>query len=309
MSDYRFGFRGTDHYGKAGTTDQIRDSMALWLQWGWLGVGAFTNVTFATQPPYGGTPSRLRPVLDPRFPTASPTGTVVWEAFRADWVWESGVAYPTAPTAWSGVYVGGTFVPTASTGVYRHTVSYPEGRVYFANALPTGAAVSGEYSYRHVHVRRADEPWFQALLERSLRADETRPSGLFPQNRVELPAVVLEPVNRVASRPYEIGSLARIHRQDVLLHALAETDWECGRLHDVLADQYDRRIPSFDRNAVAFPLDYRGALASGAMTYPQLVVAAPWRQIRVANVQSSPPAELGGLHWSTVRFTLEVDCP
>jgi hypothetical protein len=309
VSDYRFGFRAVDHYGAARVTDQLRENLSLWLQWGFLGVGAFTNVGFGSAPAHGGQPSRLRAVFDPRYPAGGATGTTVWEGFRADWVWESGVPYATAPTAYSGVHVGGTFAPASATGAYAHRVSYPEGRVYFASPLASGTPVSGEFAFRHVHVRRADEPWFQELAERSLRADEPATSGLFPQNRVELPAVVLQPVNRVDCRPYEIGSPARIHRQDVLLHALAETPGECGRLHDVLADQYDRRVPAFDLDAATLPLDYRGGLAPGARTFPQLVAAAPWRQIRVADVKSSPPARVGGLHWATVRYTLEVDCP
>lgn len=94
------------------------------------------------------------------------------------------------------------------------------------------------------------------------------------------------------------------------MHVLAETPWERRRYHDILVEQYDKRIQSFDRNNITFPLDFQGTPISGAMTYPQLAQENPWRQMRVHNVQSTPQGEVGNkLFWTTVRYTLEIDCP
>jgi len=313
-----YGFKNVSQLGTALVSDQIEASIYSWLEWALLGIGSFSSVSLSTQTAHGSKyGAKLRPVLDPRYP-ADAGYTYIFEGVRSDWIWESGIEYSSQPIQISGVYVSGTYVPSTSSGIYQHQILYPEGRVVFTNALPTGADIQVEHSYRQVHVRRADESWFQSLMFRSFRADEDfqSPPGsggawdILSQNRVQLPAVVIETVDSVNMRPLEIGSGARIHRQPVLFHILSETPWERRRLHDILIEQYDKRIPSFDRNGITFPLDYQGGLMVGAKTYPQLVEANPWRQIRIVDVQSTQQEEFGKkLYWSTVRFVTEVDAP
>lgn len=318
MADSFYGFKGVDHLAQALVGDQLELNVYSWLRWGLLGVGAFTGVTDPSgAAPHGGAPAKLRPVVDPRY--APPAGTTYFfEGARPDWVWETGVPYAVQPAPVSGVWVDGAFVPAAATGVYAHRVNYPEGRVYFPTPVPTGADVRATHAYRTVHVRRADEPWFREAAFRSLRADEAfaAPAGsggsweVLAQNRVPLPALVVEVVNRVGLTPLEVGGSARIHRQDCVVHVLAETPWDARRLHDLLVEQYDKRVPTFDANAVTFPLDAAGAPASGALTFPGLAAAHPWRTVRVARVDSVPQDDLGGkLYWTAVRYGLEIEAP
>ena len=157
MADPLYGFKNVSQYGQTLVSDQLESNLYMWLQWGMLGIGGFTNVAF---------PARLRPVIDPRVTT--PKGTTnFFEGSRSDWVWQSGVPYSSQPLAYSGLYVSGTFVPANSTGVYQHSVSYDQGKIIFANPQPTGLPVSGTYCYRNTTVRRSDEQWFQTLLLRS----------------------------------------------------------------------------------------------------------------------------------------------
>ncbi len=189
----------------------------------------------------------------------------------------------------------------------------------FDNAIPGTSFVQVQYSYRSVQVRLATEPWWKAAAFRSLRTDDiqyTNPAAsggawdVLSQNRVQLPALVVEDVPRAFATPLEIGNSTRIHNQDFLIHVLAETPWERRRLHDVLMEQYDKRIPSYDRNEVTFPLDPLGRVRNGALTYPQLVEANPWRQIRVAGAQSAEQEDISEkFYWCTVRYTLSVDAP
>lgn len=316
--DAIYGFKNVTQLGQSLISDQLESNVYCWLNWGLLGVGAFTSVTLNSNSPHGSIPqAKLRPTLDPRYPVA--TGKCrIFEANRSDWVWESGIPYAQQPTQISGVYVDNTFVPSSSTGTYAHQILYPEGRVLFNTPIPSGSDVRLEYSYKQVHVRRANEPWFQTLMVRSYRSDEDfqSPPGsggawdILSQNRVQLPAYIIEPVNRVKLTPYEIGNTARIHEQDMFVHVMSETPWDARRLHDILIEQYDKRIPSFDRNQVTFPLDAKGALVAGAKTYPEMVADSPWRQIRIKDVHSTPQEDLGNkLYWTTVRFKLEIDAP
>jgi hypothetical protein len=312
MADPQFGFRGVDDYGDYLVTDRLETNVVSWLQWGLLGIGAFDNVQVGDLSAHGAKDrSRLRPVSDPRYPAGT-----VWQGLRSQWVWESGVPYAVQPRAFSGVYVSGTFYsPTGAT--HPHRVSYPEGRVYFSGAVPTGATVQAGHSYRHVQVHRADAPWFQTVTYRSFRADDAQweqPAGsggawdILAQNRIQLPCMVVEPVPRTELKALEIGNYARVHRQDVLVHILAETPWEEAKGHDILVSQFDKRIPTFDPELATVPLKFDGSLTSGAKTFPELVGLHPWRQVRIAGVGAVDNGEVAkSLYWCTVKLTCELD--
>ncbi len=315
MADGLYGFKSVDQYGSALSTDQLEYSVATWLQWGLLSIGAFNTAEKGGATAHGSKdPSQLRPLVDPRY-----TNGTAWQGLRSEWVWETGVSYAVQPIRPSGVYVNNVFVPASSTGPYAHKVSYPEGRIYFSGTVPATSVVHCPHSYRHVQVRRADEPWFQALALNSFRADDTQwtqASGsggawdVLAQNRVQLPAMVVEPVASVTLKGSEIGSAARIHTQPMLVHVFAETPWERNRLHDVLVEQFDKRIVGVDANTVPRPLNYDGSVATPCLSYPDQAQQYRWRTIRVTDVGSADNDKLGErVHWCSVRLTLEVDAP
>lgn len=306
-----FGFKGQiSAYGDAVLTDQIESNLCGWLGWSLLGIGAYENLTLAHDR------SRLRPANDPRY-----AANTVWQASRADWVWESGVDFATQPIQISGVHVDGVFHATSTaTGVYAHRINHPLGQVVFSGAIPTGAVVRVEHSPRFVQVRRADEPWFHQVAFRSFDSEDDQfsvPSSsggdgwaVLAENRVQLPAVVVEPAFGVSFRSLEIGNAAGVYSENWLVHVLSETPWDRKRLHDVLAKQADKRIPTFDRNVAPMPLDYLGRPTASAMTYPQMCEAHPWAQLRVAEVTSVGREPLGRhLYCGTVRYRIEADLP
>lgn len=304
------GFKGNlASYGDSVLTDQIESSLHGWLTWSLLGVGAFENVELASAR------SRLRPANDPRY-----VANTVWQAGRSDWVWESGVEHATQPIRVSGVWVNDVFHPTAATGTYAHRVNYPLGQVVFSGAVPATSVVKVEHSPRFVQVRRADEPWFHAVAYRSFLSDDPQfetPSAsggggwaTLAENRVQLPVVVVEPAFGVGFEPLEIGNGAGTYSENWLLHVLAETPWDRKKLHDILAKQVEKRVPTFDRDGVAMPLDAYGRPVASAMVYPDMCEAAPWHQLRVAEVTSVGQRPVGRhLYSATVRFRVEVDTP
>lgn len=309
----KYNFRGnTTDYSSFLITEQLETNLTTWLGWSLLGIGAFQNITRSTTVAYGGDPSRLRPVNDPRYTTNK-----VWQGNRSDWCWESGIAYNTQPISVSGVWVNGIF--SSPTGTYPHYINYEHGQVFFSGAIPATSVVQVERSQKFVTVRRSDEPWFKSIMNGSLRVDDAQFSGATPsgqwtglaENRVCLPVLVVEPVlNPRTAKPLELGNTSRIQQEDFLVHIITETPWDRKRLSSILNDQYDKRIISFDMNTIDFPLDYRGTPTPSAMTYPQLCQTHPWLQIRVPEVTCVDNEPIGNkIWWSTCRFTLELDAP
>lgn len=314
-----FNFRGsTTDYGTYLITEQLETNLTTWLGWSLLGIGAFNNITRSTTVAYGGDPSRLRPALDPRISgslTTSPTGSTIWQGNRSDWCWESGIAYTTQPINISGVWVNNTF--STPTGTYPHRINYQNGQVIFSGSIPVTSVVQVERAQKFVTIRKSDDPWFKSILNGSLRVDDPQfstnsPSGQWTQlaeNRVVLPVLVVEPVlNPRTAKPLELGNTSRIQQEDFLIHIIAETPWDRKRLSSLLTDQYDKRIMSFDMNAVSFPLNYQGGPTPSAMTYPQLCQAHPWSQIRMADITCVDNQPIGNkIWWSTCRYILELD--
>lgn len=312
-----FKFRGVTEVGNALLSDQLETNLYAWLNHCLLQTGAFFNITIPPSGysyPYSAPQHRLRPVDDPNYDAGQ-----VWEGFRKDWVWETGVDYRIQPIRVSGVYVQGDFYPLAETGVYAHHVEYPLGRVVFDSAIPATSVVTCEFSPRLYQVYTADTPFWQEFQTDSFRADDptyllagSGNWGILGANRVQLPAVVIEADFRTDRYPYEIGAESQIVKQDVLFHVFAETRTDAKRLHDALTYQKDKTIRSFDVNAVpvgAAPLDENGTPGASGFMYPDLVDNFGWRLFNVVGVRSSPEPRTGRLFRANVRWTVEVDSP
>lgn len=311
-------FKGVTNLGLPLETDQLESNVASFFQWGALGVGAFSNVNISSVAPYGGRRDRLRLSSDPNFDNGQ-----VWEGYRKDWVWERDVEYDYQPIAISGVYVNGDFVPSSATGAYEHHVDYPNGRVVFENPIPTGSVVTCEYSYRNIQVATADVPWFKLLQQNSFRVDEEFQSAtdsgewsVLPQNRMQLPALVIEATPHFSRRGKQIGG-GEICTQEVLIHVLAENRTDMKKWVDICANQFQHRVSMFDCGAVAeanaYPLLADGSLASGAKMYPELVSSNAdggyfLRQLWFKDIRGVGSYESHGSLWfASVRATVEFD--
>lgn len=287
-----FLFHNVDHIGEFHTGEQLKFNLMEWLKWGLLNIGAFRNVSRSSL--YGQNDknlSNLIVVADPRYAT-----NTVWQGGRQDWVWEDNLDYEHQPLTVSGVWVNNTFYSSSTTGAYAHTILYPEGRVLFATGVAATNTVQVEHSYRLVQVRNADEPWWHEFQRRSLNPDDVQLSqvagsggswDVLAQNRIQLPAIVVQSVGRITKKPYEIGAVNHIHQQDFLLHVVTETDTEVERISGILADQQDHQLPTCDFNEITYPLDANGTPVSGAMTFPELCAAQPWKTFHIAKAVSS----------------------
>lgn len=306
-------FKGATRVDKALLNAQLEANLVSFFNWGFLEIGAFSNIYIDTSGHYG-TFSTLSYTKDPRY-----TDGQIWQGFRQNWVYESGLQYNTQPIIISGVYVNGGFYPSNTTGTYKHHVDYQRGRIVFDTAIPTTSVVKAEYSYKHVSVVDAEVPWIRELQKNSYRVDDahftTPASGMWAMigdNRIQLPAIIVEIESNRGFKPYQLGQGQYVN-QGVNIHIIGETPFDKNQLMDIVSNQHDKTIYMYDRNVVRdsglFPLDYRGALNSGAWTYPNLVQSEGsmtyWRKLTFKDTRVIP-LKVADYYGATVKTTCEV---
>jgi len=313
-------FSKVSHIGDTLFTSEIESNLKWYMDWGLAGIGGWTDIDKPTSGAFGGDFSTLRPVQDPSY-----TDGQVWESARKDWVWETGNLYSDDGTDYSatqisGVYVSDTLYPTGH-GTYGHHYDYPNGRVIFDTAITTTADVQLEYSYRNVQVYIADQaPWWDELQYDSLRVDDSSYDvagsgawGILANNRVQMPAIVIESVPRRRFSPYQLGDTSQFVRQDVLFHIVAESRWWRNQLLDIVSLQKDEQVWLYNSNTVAssgaFPLDYRGMAVANPNNYDDIVENTSYRYLlaKIADISVSEMESYNSrLHEATVRATFEV---
>jgi hypothetical protein len=318
-----------DHIGEANTSIQLGNNLVSWLKHAFLEMGAWVNIPTGTTSYYGGADlSRLYPVDDPNY-----TDYQVWQAFRKDWVYESGgsISYPSGdPIVCSGVFVGSTFyLSSSTTGAYAHRVEFPAGRIVFLNsgaigsgAISQSSTIKAAYSYNFIQVTEVDEDNFNQFQYSSMRADNSHflqfGSGSWDvdwRNRVQLPAVMVQIVPQGTSKPVQLGTLQAWEYQRVFFHIFAEDPIWCKQLRDILKAQHDRTIPIYDVNKVqrsgVYPLDAYGSLRGSGLLYPQLVEESGnggyrYKVIRFTNVtHANARSPHPKLHGALVSMNIE----
>ena len=285
MADSTNNLKGFDELRDATLNNEIQDSLVEFFDWGLLEKGNYYNVSIPTSGAYGGDKHRLRLVDEPSY-----TYGQVWEGFRENWVWQSGISHSPAPLVndnasypgVSGVFVDGDFRPSSGVGPHAHYIDHFLGRVVFDSAIATGSTVEAEYSYKWINVCYANNvPWLREIQYNSRRIDN--PEFLaekkgdwdqLAQTRFQLPAVAVEIVPRRTFRGYQIGGGQWVYT-DVLFHIVAEDEYTRNKLIDVITFQNDKTIYTIDINRLdrenKYPLDHRGSPNSGALRYPDVV--------------------------------------
>jgi hypothetical protein len=312
--------KGAAEFGNNLISNQLEVNIADFFSWGLLNVGSFFNVNMPTSGVYGGDFSRLRPVKDPNFNDGQ-----IWESARSNWVWESGLEYSQQPIRVSGITVNNTFYPQNTTGTYGHYIDYPKGRVVFNSAISTSSVVKAQYSYKWANFLTSNAPFFRDIQFRSARVDDSTflqfASGYWSQlsqNRVQLPAVMIESTSRFSFTGMELGGGHYLDK-DVLFYVMAETKWERNNLADMIAYQIDKKIFMYNVDLVAqnnkFPLTPLGSISSNALTYPQLIRETGdsgfrYKELIFKNVVGQ---EIGvdsqNLYLGLIRVTFQVRMP
>ena len=315
-----FDLKGFSNVNQLSLSNHLQDNIIEFVDWALLNKGNYFNVSIGELAPNGYDYSKLRMVSNEHYSSGQ-----VWEGFRNNWVWQSGVAASPAPTVdyndmypgISGVYVDSVFYPTDTTGDYAHHVDYFNGRVIFDSPIPTGSTVQAEYSYKWINIVYANSiPWIREIQYRSYdinseffqtgKGDWDTPA----ETRLQLPAIGIEIVPRRSLRGYQLGGGQWVYT-DVLFHCLAEDELTRNQLVDIISLQADKKVPTFDSNLVAssgdFPLDYRGVPTSGALNFPNLVAKHKGNYIRFVNpsVQGMDMIN-NNMYGGIVKITTEV---
>ena len=315
MSDHTQ-FRAVTSFNQPLIISSLEHNLKDWISWSMLKIGGWVNVTTGNSKLVGGnSASTLQKVSDPSY-----TNNTVFQSPRKDWVYESGVNYA-SPT-------GGTFNPlpvkvysnnVEITGTGSYYINYPEGRVIFST--PQNGTIKAQYSYRAVQVYTYDEANWTMEVNYESQASPDQWSlnlgsgdySISSTSRMQLPAIVVQPVSRGSSSPFELGTLCAYNRQDVLFHILTENRMTRNNLADVFRFQKGKDIILYDLYKVyasgAFPLDYRGMVVNNPPFYPDIVnnSSLVFRQatiedVSITNIETKTP----NLHWAIVRATLEV---
>jgi hypothetical protein len=308
--------KGFTTFGDSTVTNDVRQNLISFFDYGLIEKSGFINVEIPTTGYYGGSDHQLRLVDDPRYTTGQ-----VWEGFRSNWVWESGVgaltsvnpAYPGV----SGVYVNGDFYPTSTAGDYAHHINHPLGRIVFDSPISTTSTVTCEYSYKYVNVTEVDGlNWFKQVQQKSERSDSSNfinnsgEWGILADNRYQLPAIGIEVVNARKMTPHAIGGGQNVFT-DLLFHCVAEDVYTRDHLIDIVSLQNEKVFYSYNLDTIAssgaFPLDYRGVPVSGALQYPDLINQHQSSKIRLINSSFDSVYSLTpNIHVGTVKVTTEL---
>lgn len=299
---------------------EIETNLKYYIDWSLLHVGGWSNVNIPQTGIQGGTQHTLRYTVDPSYNNGQ-----VWEGFRKDWVWETGVEFDddVEPIQITGVKVGST-VYGSGHATYGWHINYPLGRVIFNSAIPTGSNVQCEHSYRWCQTYVADDAlwWHEIQYESHDTTDQFIQANhslgdwsIGSYNRVQMPSVIIECVPNGGAVGYELGNNALTRSQDVLLHIVAENRQDRNKLVDYFVSQKDKVIWLFDSDRMieemGFPLDYRGTLV-GENMYPDLVAASgdggyAWKKCYIVDANASEVQSwTSKLYEGIVRLKLEV---
>lgn len=304
--------KGFSYFNDNVLDDQLRANLLSFFTWGFLNKSAYQNVRIPTSGQYGEDKSRLQLVKDERY-----TYGKVWQAFKTNLVWESGVNTPTQPIQVSGVYVDNIFRPLSGVGPHSHQVDYNTGRVVFNSAISTSSSVKMEYSYRDVQIRDSQEvPFIRQLQTGSFRLDQANfnqsdkgDTFVNPENKIQSPCVVFEVTSNVRFRPYQVGG-GQYARTKVIAHVMSDNDRLGTKIASMLSMQNEKAIETFDVSEIAkqnlSPLDSKGSIRAGALTHPQMVEQYRWKKMILNGMEPVEGQWLSDIFYIPVKFYAEV---
>lgn len=266
-------FTRVSNFGDDTITEIISANLVSFLDWGFIDIGAYNNVTVGTTDSAGLDYASLQPLSVP----GQSAGTI-WQTQRMNWVWEDGLSVGT-PISISGVTIDGTLRASGDSG-YEHYYDYPNGNVVFSSAKSLNSVMTINHSFKTVQVQEtSSQNLFKRIQEHTLGDSinfnqEGKDEYSRYRTRIQLPWVGVEMVPGNFVRGVELGNSLEYKDLEVIFHILGDDESIITKIHDIVNGQHRRKIYLYDTNLVAnsgeFPLDYRGMPITGAKTYPEL---------------------------------------
>lgn len=258
--------KGTNNIAKPGYREVLRDNIISWLDESFLNIGGLIDAVDVNTA-FG------------KFNQLTKLSSTEYYSRRGNWVWE-----PNFGISISGVYVNNILQTSG------YSINYRDGIVKFNS--PVNLPVSVNYSHKYIEVFNAQENNFFRIDDESFEVHDgffVTGSGLeLPKNRIQLPAVAVETVNRDTRTPYEIGNTSHFRDTQVILRVLSNTDSVSSRIADFITDQKETSIQMFDTEKVAmsgyYPLNYNGELNFISGYHSYLSNSLPYDTIKNSNV-------------------------
>jgi hypothetical protein len=318
MTNY-YGLKGFNSIHDHSLNNNIQDALVEYFDWALLEKGNYFNVTKGELSPNGQDMSKLRLSSNDSYVSGQ-----VWEGFRKNWIWQSGVSGVDMPApivgsnpnfpGISGVYVNNQFCPTSGTGQYAHKIDYFNGRVIFDSPIPVNSLVQAEYSYKYINIVYSNNvPWL-----REIQTNTKQPTSNFydvssgswdipPETRLQLPAIAFEVVPVRRFKGYQLGGGQWVYT-DVIAHCIAEDEQTRNMLVDIVSLQNDKNVSIIDSDKLheedKYPLNSMGFPNPSALLYPELIENYYGGNFRIENsvvekMDMATPDIFGGV----VRFT------
>jgi len=304
-------FLHVDTIGQKNRISSLEDNIKDFLDWSFLNIGAYVNVSIPTSGISGSNFHQLKPVTDPS------NKIKVWESVRKDWVYETGIPNQ-SPTHISGIYLNGTFLPAPTgSGSYGYSINYPLGRVTFNNSVAISSNVQLNYAYRYVQTYKSSEAsWWKEVQQLTYNPAAFKANGdssITANHRIQLPAIIIELTSRTQQIPKELGTTQNIIIQDVLLHILTENAVQRNNLIDILMLQKDRVFYLYNINKViqdsVYGVNYKGEINNSGLNYGQ-IVADPQYLEYYTYIKDAYLSEINSLssslHNGVVRWSVEM---
>lgn len=311
--NYQSTFQNVDNLGQYLLYTQLEHNIKHFLDWGFLNIGGFVNITRPTAN-INNTSSfhKLSLVNDPAYPNGR-----VWETFKKQWVYESGISHGASnPISISGIYINNQFIPgPTGTQSVPYSMNYDLGRITFASGINPKSDIQMNYSFKSVQVYRAGDSlsnwkYLQEFTYKTGDVDNNIPSS----HRIQLPTIIVEPINRSDFKGYELGSTKYWANQSVLLHVFAENYIEKNNIVDIIRLQKDKNVRLYDISKVVknkiYGLNRDGSKNINGQNYHQLVSDTSeylWRNGYINNISVMDMDSLNlSLYYSTIRLDVEI---
>lgn len=310
-------FMGVDGIGSTQIINELENNYKSFLDWGFLSAGGFTNVNRPTTNIASFDLHKLKPTKD-----NNRVANTVWQTPRKDWVHETGISYNNAsPINISGIYVNGSFYPgPTGNATIGYSLNYPDGQVVFNSPVAPSSAVEMNYSYRNVQVYKTEQfPYWREIQFKSLEnrtgfnLSDKGDFSISADQRVQLPAVVLETIARSNSKPFRLGDKSLYVQQDLLLHILADNPQDKNNITDILRLQEDRVIWLYNTDEIVksgiYPLNYNGSKNVNGQNYYTIVndPKYQWIKCQLIDINISDITFTNiRMYGSVVRITNEI---
>ena len=315
-------FNGVDKLGDNLLIDELEENIKAYLDWGFLNIGGYINISVPASGLYGGTFHDLKTVSTPGYKDGQ-----VWQSAKKDWVWQSGFYWSDGyfdnktPNTVSGININTNFI-AGQTGVAAtgYHINYPLGQVIFDKPIPKTSKVSTSHAHRWCQIYKSStDPHWKELQEltykpTSLNQPKSGDYSMSSNHRIQMPAIIIEPIASSSSKGWQLGARDFMITQDILLHVFTENGSDKNRITDILRLQKEGTIHMYDLNKVVnsgvYPLDYRGSINPLGSYYHELSVENSdyfWnntfiKDVNIMDIESRNK----NIYWCTIRLTTET---